>query len=217
MPLTRQELDRELGRFRYERLSGGRLKIDSQWIDANLTYVDAPWSLPLGWGGFAARIRCHQRVARQLLDALCELRDRGLSDLIETYDGAWTPRLVRGGNSPSPHCWGHAIDLNAQGFPMGTERQQDSRLVEAMARHGFECGQVWQHRKDPMHFEAIRFSAVESAPETSVDRIAIVVGGADVAAGRLEAGRVGGPVAPVARALGHRVTWDGARRRVLIE
>jgi len=216
MPLTREQLDRELGHFTYIKVAGGKLQLDREWIEANLTYIDSPWALPLGWGGYAARIRCHQRVAAQLTAALKELRDGGLTDLIHTYDGAWTPRLVRGGSTPSPHCWGHAIDLNAAQFPMGSDTQQDSRLVEVMARHGFECGQVWQHRKDPMHFEAIRFSMAESAPASTADEIAVMVAGRKVAVGRLEAGRVVAPVAPVARALGQRVVWDSAGRRVII-
>jgi hypothetical protein len=217
MPLTREQLDRELGHFQYERLSDGRLKIEQVWIDAHLVYVDCPWPLRLGWGGYAARIRCHKRVASQLLSALEELRDRGLTNLIETFDAAWNPRLVRGGDTPSPHCWGHALDLNASKFPLGSDRKQDPRLVEVMERHGFECGQVWQHRKDPMHFEAILFLDADAAAAPGPDEVAIIVQGAQVGTGRLEGGRVVGPVAPVARALGRRVTWDGAQRRVVIE
>lgn len=217
MPLTSAQLDRELGSFTYVRLGGDKLRLNPEWVEANLVYVDSPWALPLGWGGYAARLRCHRRVAGQLLAALKELRDRGLSDLIETYDGAWNARLVRGKDSPSHHCWGNAIDLNARKCPMGTNAQQDPKLVEIMNKHGFECGQVWQQRKDPMHFEAIRFSAAESAPASTLDEISVMVGGAKVAAGRLESGRVVAPVAPVAKALGRRVVWDGPGRRVLID
>ena len=217
MPLTSAQLDRELDSFTYVQLGGGKLRLNREWIEANLVYVDSPWALRLGWDGYAARIRCHRRVAAQLLAALKELSDRGLSDRIETYDGAWNARLVRGGDSPSHHCWGHAIDLNASKCPMGSNAQQNPRLVEIMSKHGFECGQAWQQRKDPMHFEAIRFSAAESAPPSTVDEIAVMVGGAKVAAGRLESGRVVAPVAPVARALGRRVVWDGPGRRVLID
>jgi len=217
MPLTREQLDRELGRFQYELLPGGRLKIEQSWIDANLVYVDSPWPLRLGWGGYAARIRCHRRVASQLLSALEELRDRGVTHLIETFDGAWNPRLVRGGDTPSPHCWGHALDLNASRFPLGSERKQNPELVEVMARHGFECGQAWQHRKDPMHFEAILFLDGDGPAEGAADEVAIIVHGAQVGTGRLEGGRAVGPVAPLARALGRQVSWDAAHRRVVIE
>jgi len=213
MPLSREELDRELEPFHYQQLAGEKLKLDQGWIDAHLTYIDAPWNLPLGWGGYASRMRCHRRVAGQLLAALQELQRKGLTELIGTFDGAWVPRLVRGGNTPSPHCWGHALDLNASKFPLGSERKQDPRLVQILADHGFECGQVWQHRKDPMHFEAIRFldAAVVS------EEVAILVAGSQVARGRLEGGHVVGPVAPVAQALGRRVIWDGASKRLLIE
>jgi hypothetical protein len=45
----------------------------------------------------------------------------------------------------------------------------------------------------------------------------ILVGGVQVAVGRPEGGYVIGPVATVAQALGRRVTWDGANRRLLVE
>ena len=217
MPLTREQLDRELGSFSFVELPRRQLRLDPEWEETNLTYVDAPWRLLLGWGGYAARIRCHRRVARQLLAALRELRDRGLTELIKTYDGAYTPRLIRGGSAPSPHCWGHAIDLNAQEFPLGSDKKQNQKLVDIMERNGFECGQVWEGRKDPMHFEAIRFSAAESAPASTVDEIPIIVGNSPVATGRLEGGRVIGHLAPVVRALGHTATWDEPRRRLVID
>jgi len=216
MPLTGQQLEKELGSFHYEKLPGDAIRIEQSWIDANLTYIDTPWSLPVGGGGFAARIRCHKRVARQLLDALKEISEQGLTDLIQTYDGAWAPRLVRGGASLSHHSWGCAFDFNASELPLGSDKQQDPRLVEIMARHGFECGQVWQHRKDPMHFEAIRFLTSESAPASSLDQISVLVGDTKIAAGRLEAGHVVCAIAPIVQALGHTVTWDGANRRLLI-
>ena len=217
MPLTREQLDRELGKFSFVELEKGRLRLDREWVEANLTYIDSPRSLPLGWGGYARRIRCHRRVAGQLLAALQELRDQGLIHLIKDYWGAWTPRKVRGGEAPSPHCWGHAIDFNAKEFPLGSDKKQDPRLVDTMDRHGFECGQVWRVRKDPMHFEAIRFAPAESAPESTVAQIPIMVGSDQVGTGRLENGRVVGPFAPVLRALGHDVTWDGTRRRLVID
>ncbi|MFB3881112.1 MAG: M15 family metallopeptidase [Armatimonadota bacterium] len=217
MPLTREQLDQQLGSFHYQELPGGKLQIDQAWTDARLVYIDCPWPLALGWGGYAGRIRCHRRVSGQLLSALRELKDGGLTSLIDTFDGAWVARLVRGGNTPSPHCWGHALDLNASEFPLGSDKQQDPRLVPLMARYGFECGQVWQHRKDPMHFEAIRFLDSPVPSGAATDDVSILVGGRKVTTGRLETGHVVGPIAPVAEELGRRVTWDGPNRRLIIE
>lgn len=216
MPLTGRQLEKELGSFRYDELADGNIRIEQSWIDANLTYIDTPWSLPMQGGGFATRIRCHKRVARQLLDALKELRDQGLTDLIQTYDGCWASRRMRGSASLSHHSWGCALDLNAKTCKFKSDAKQDPRLVEVMARHGFECGQIWHSPKDPMHFEAIRFLTSESAPASTVDEISVLVGSAKVAAGRLEAGHVVCPVAAVVEALGHTATWDGVNRRLLV-
>ncbi len=214
MPFSREELDRELGHLEYQQLPGGKLKLDQGWIDAHLVCIDAPWDLPPGWGGYASRSRCHKRATGQLLLALQELQARALVGLIETSDGVWTARLVTGGSTQSLDCWGHALDLNASKFPLGSSRRQDPQLVAIMADHGFECGQVWEHRKDPMHFEAIRF--LNAVPVTS-DQVAILVAGAQVATGRLEGGHVVGPVGAVAQALGRRVTWDGMSKHLSID
>ena len=216
MPLGEQQLEKELGSLHYTKLAGGKIRVDPAWVEANLTYIDTPWSLPVGGGGFAARIRCHKRIARRLLDALKEISAQGLTDLIETYDGCWVPRLIRNGTSLSRHSWGCAVDFNAAKFPLGSADKQDPRLVEIMARHGFECGQDWQSRKDPMHFEAIRFLTSESAPASTVDEISVLVGGVKVAAGRLEGGHVVCAIAAVVEALGHTATWDGAKRQLVV-
>jgi hypothetical protein len=109
------------------------------------------------------------------------------------------------------------LDFNAGEFPLGSDRKQDARLVEVMERHGFECGQVWQHRKDPMHFEAIRFLDTPAPSAGAPDDVAILVGDKQVSSGRLEAGHVVGPIAPVVEALGHKAIWDGSAKRLLIE
>src|SRR5574340_567933 len=157
MPLSEQQLEQELGSLHYTDLGGGKIRIEPAWVNANLTYIDTPWRLPVGGGGYASRSRCHKRVARQLLEALEELSAKGLTGLIGTYDGCWVPRKMRHGTHLSRHSWGCAVDLNAGVFPQYSQQQQDPRLVDIMDRHGFECGQVWAKSKDPMHFEAIRF------------------------------------------------------------
>ena len=55
-------------------------------------------------------------------------------------------------NSVSRHAWGIAVDINAQDNPYGAPSQQDPRLVEVMADHGFIWGGDWP-TPDAMHFE----------------------------------------------------------------
>ncbi len=75
------------------------------------------------------------------------------SHLINTYDGCFNIRLVRGGTKPSIHSWGLAIDVNANDFPLGSHSKQNMDLVNAFVDNGFFPGQQFKHRPDPMHFQ----------------------------------------------------------------
>lgn len=72
---------------------------------------------------------------------------------IETYDGCYVVRNVRGMSAPSIHSWGLAIDLNAGSNELGTPGSQPVVLIKAFADHGWFWGGQYHHRKDPMHFQ----------------------------------------------------------------
>lgn len=72
---------------------------------------------------------------------------------IETYDGCYVVRNVRGMSTPSLHGWGLAIDLNAGSNELGTNGTQPVALIKAFTNHGFFWGGDYHHRKDPMHFQ----------------------------------------------------------------
>ena len=106
--------------------------------------------MPAGPGGRMIPVTCHRLIAGQLRAAFQEIRDRGLSQHIRSFDGSYNYRAKRGGRSLSVHSWGIAVDLNAGSHPMGRSRQTPGQrqIAEVMRRHGFH-----QLRNDPMHFQ----------------------------------------------------------------
>lgn len=72
---------------------------------------------------------------------------------VNTYDGCYVNRDVRGSLEPSIHSWGLAIDLNASQFPLGSDAKQLPIIIEAFESHGWFWGGNFQTRKDPMHFQ----------------------------------------------------------------
>jgi hypothetical protein len=88
--------------------------------------------------------------------------DAGLFHLINTYDGGYFPRLMKGSEkSLSAHSYGIAFDINATWNALGTippavgKRGSVRKLVEIAHQNGFYWGGHFQ-RQDGMHFEVAR-------------------------------------------------------------
>jgi hypothetical protein len=65
---------------------------------------------------------------------------------------AW--RMIRGGNTPSNHSWGVAIDMNTDVHSLGSKKtDMPPEFVAIMKSLGFVWGGDWRGRPDPMHFE----------------------------------------------------------------
>jgi len=203
-----------------------RIVPDVTWQAANIVAVALPFGQGKEWRGHS-----HRLIAPLLKAAFSGLEGAGLLYLVETVDGCYVPRLVGGGDSLSRHTWGIAIDLNARRFPLGSAAQQDSRLVLALAKHGFRCGQkgggLWQKTLDPMHFEFAAPSLLVScqrqirrgepeAAENDMAAIPIKLPGGRQVAGTVEDGVLYGPVRPVAEALGGTIQWDAAAKAAII-
>ncbi|HVM51625.1 MAG TPA: M15 family metallopeptidase [Acidimicrobiales bacterium] len=127
------------GEWSARRLGGGRLELDAAWMAEWLVSVDMP---------VLGRIRCHRDLVPVLRSALTELADRGLLETIDrTASGCWNPRTIAGGDHPSRHAWGAAVDLVPMPAAPG--------LVEVMERWGLTWGGRWLD-PDPVHFEFVR-------------------------------------------------------------
>ena len=103
--------------------------------------------------GKVVHVRCHKLIIAKLQAVWDDLHNSGHLGLIQSYDGCFVIRSIRGSTHPSLHSWGLAIDLNADRFPLGSLKKQDPRLTSAFAKQGFFAGENFCHRHDPMHFE----------------------------------------------------------------
>lgn len=102
------------------------------------------------------RIYIHKHFQPMLEAAFKEMSMLNLFSEIQTYDGCFNIRMVRGSRSVlSTHAWGAAIDLNAKENPLAGTGQWSAAFIAVMEKHGICCGQSWNGRKDPMHFAMV--------------------------------------------------------------
>lgn len=78
--------------------------------------------------------------------------EQDLSGSLETFDGCYALRYIRGGKELSTHSWGIAVDHNAKTNLLGADGDMSSSVVEIFESEGFYWGGRFK-RKDPMHFE----------------------------------------------------------------
>ena len=111
----------------------GLLELNPNWVDEHIVTTTLP---------VIGRVTCHRALIPQLRGAMQELRDEGLSSLLDTYNGCYVPRFVNRipTASISHHTWGVALDCNLVGNGFGSPPHQDARLVQIFRRWGFTWG-----------------------------------------------------------------------------
>lgn len=133
------------------------------WEAANL--VTLQLSEFAGWPRYSnpavhvARIRVHRLVVEPLRATWAELRRRGLTGRLRTFDGWYNPRRV--GHDPdaqiSTHALGIAVDFDAawNGYGVPRARMQiDMDVVRCFQECGWEWGGLWSDPwEDGMHFQ----------------------------------------------------------------
>jgi hypothetical protein len=93
-------------------------------------------------------------VIEPLRAAFQEIADAGLGWTVRGSLGCWNPGIIPSSGGISRHAWGVAVDVNQPENPRGQLGQQDPRLVQVLADHGFTNGEAWLV-PDPVHFEWI--------------------------------------------------------------
>lgn len=117
------------------------------------------WQVPVQMrvGAIPPRIYCNREFQPVLESAFAEIAIQRLGHLIETYDGCFCERPMRGKLlTPSLHSFAIAIDLNAAKNRLGQPPTMDRRLVEIFEAAGAEWGGRWS-RRDGMHFQLSKF------------------------------------------------------------
>lgn len=119
--------------------------------ERNMIVLEIPSNLQMDH--MPRKIYCNRDMVQPLLDALKNIKERGLEDQIKTYDGCFNIRNKRGSTTWSMHAWGLAVDINATWNKMGTKGTMTPEFVKCFTDAGFDWGGNWSTRTDPMHFQ----------------------------------------------------------------
>lgn len=79
----------------------------------------------------------------------------GLAQELQTFDGCFNIRKMKGGSGYSMHSWGLACDFNAGSNPFGGDSAFSDAFVLCFAQNGFEWGGLWapDNLRDGMHMQ----------------------------------------------------------------
>lgn len=157
-PLTFAERAAAFGTFDYDVLpNGSDIRIKGTWTAQNIVPVECPQLKRLFK---RPKIWLHRMAAQPFLDVWQAWEDEGMLEDVVTFNGSWSPRLIRGSTKNlSSHSWGTAFDVNALLNPLGKatpdlgETGSMLRLIPIAERYGWVNGSIFS-RSDPMHFEA---------------------------------------------------------------
>lgn len=154
------------GQFKYKRAPKGnnreRIEVTDNWDKENIVKVHVPQIKGLKYYSriHDGNILFNKKAAKQMLDLWAAWEKAGLLNLILTWNGSYSPRLIRGSDSKlSNHAFGTAFDINVKWNMLGQRPalvgQEGSvrKLVPIANQHGFYWGGHYRRRKDGMHFE----------------------------------------------------------------
>ncbi len=155
---------RKFGRFTYKPAPTARnperIIVTGDWRRKNIARIDPKW-IP----GIPGRkgVRLHTDVHEAFVDLWGAWQEAGLLSNIETWNGSYVPRFIRGSRKTlSNHAWGTAFDINARWNRIGHVPAFKGDvgcvrdLVGIAAEHGFYWGGWFRKRRDGMHFEYAR-------------------------------------------------------------
>lgn len=162
-PITSNERRQALfGRFAYrpapEPGNPEAIQIIDDWDTRHIVRVQIPALRHRHPGA----IPLHVAVVDDFQAFFAAIEREGLIKHIETFDGSWCPRFIRGSRQTlSAHAWGTAIDLNADTNGLGCTPAARGTLaslreIAALApEFRIFWGGWFKQRKDGMHFEHV--------------------------------------------------------------
>ena len=138
------------GEFAYQPTSGGRFRIDPDWVKENIVTVELP---------VLGTTSCHVIYAELLTKVMETLIESDNADAIdrEAFAGCWNPRYVANSMRLSRHAWGAAADINfGNSLDGGPGSPVHPDLLAEMQRLGITSGHAWSI-PDPGHFKYYGF------------------------------------------------------------
>jgi D-alanyl-D-alanine carboxypeptidase len=161
-PLSEAEIRLTFGNIVVTEAGGGRVNLNTVWINENITNLPSAWLADAGFRSIQVHIKARDPFTR----AFTAAQQAGLTDRILTCAGTFVPRH-KGWNvnrGLSSHTWGIAIDLNVawNGYgsvpaALGTHGSV-RELVPIFEAEGFAWGGYFEPLSicDGMHFELAR-------------------------------------------------------------
>lgn len=133
-----------------------KVTILGDWEKENIVRIKPPIVCPK----FTSSVRVHKLAAPQFMQVYTDIEDEGLADQLLSYEGAYTPRFIRGSRTTlSNHAHGTAIDHNAKYNGLGKYPANGKGSVRDLVPHFENNGFYWGgnfKRRDGMHFEICR-------------------------------------------------------------
>lgn len=138
------------------------ITIINNFESQNIVKVEIPQLSKISNGVYKT-MRFHKNAVEQLRCFFNEIEKQNMLDLVLTYGGSYTPRLIRGSKTAlSNHSFGTAFDINMQWnqlnvIPAAIGSKGSVRELVPLANElGFYWGGHFS-RKDGMHFEIAKF------------------------------------------------------------
>lgn len=98
-PLSQSQLQSMFGRIEFEiKPDNSSIHITNGWEVSNLVIIEIPQIKGLP-PYHTNKMRVHKKVANQFRNLFDEWENAGLLSLILSYDGSYTPRLIRGSST----------------------------------------------------------------------------------------------------------------------
>lgn len=138
----------------------GRISSDNEtlWQRQTLSRGKLPFAIPLdaanAGAGMKTTFYAHRKLVGVFEAVFEEIARLGLRQQVRSWGGIYNFRPIRGTSSTlSLHCFGAAIDLNAETNQMGSAGNMDASVVDVFEHFGFFWGGRFRGRPDPMHFQ----------------------------------------------------------------
>lgn len=157
---------RTFGQFRYKpagvKGNPEAIRMLDNWAAENMVSVEIPQLQRVKGTRGAKRFQFHRLAAPQVQAFFQAVEDEGLSHLILTWGGSYSPRFIRGSRTTlSNHSFGSAFDINVPWNWLGTQPALVGKegSVRELVPVGHRFGLYWGghfKRKDGMHFEVAK-------------------------------------------------------------
>jgi len=95
---------------------------------------------------------CNKFMIPQFQKSYSDIVKAGLGNELETFNGCFNIRYVRGVKKLSTHSWGISVDHNAKTNRLGAPPKLHAGIVQCFENNGFQWGGRFK-RRDGMHFQ----------------------------------------------------------------